>query len=98
MKKQKKKMEKKEHSSKFAERVLAVVRKIPRGSVLSYGEVAKRAGNAGAARAVGTLMKNNDDSSVPCHRVIKSDGTLGGYNRLGGKSKAERLKEEGYRP
>ena len=72
----------------FKERAEQVVRNIPKGSTMSYGEVAIRAGNPGAARAVGTLMKNNDDDSVPCHRVIKSNGELGGYNgRLGEKKK-----------
>lgn len=78
----------------FKERVLNVVRSIPRGSTLSYGEVAKRAGNPGAARAVGTLMKQNYDESVPCHRVIKSDGSLGAYNR-GEAEKRRILEEEG---
>lgn len=78
----------------FKDRVLKVVRDIPKGSTMSYGEVARYAGSPGAARAVGTIMKSNDDDSVPCHRVIKSDGSLGGYNgRLGEKKKL--LEKEG---
>lgn len=66
--------------------MLEVVAVISMGSVLSYGEVAKRAGNSRAARAVGAIMKQNDDSRIPCHRVICADGSLGGYNgRLGEK-------------
>jgi methylated-DNA-[protein]-cysteine S-methyltransferase len=79
----------------FTEKVLNVVRLIPKGSVLSYGEVARRAGNAGASRAVGSIMKKNYRDDVPCHRVIRSDGAIGEYNR-GRENKMKRLKEEGY--
>jgi O-6-methylguanine DNA methyltransferase len=78
----------------FGERVWQVVCAIPRGEVLSYREVAKRAGFPGAARAVGTLMKQNFDPARPCHRVIRSDGTLGEYNR-GAQRKKSLLKSEG---
>ena len=78
----------------FAERVRNVVRNIPRGQTRSYAQVAKAAGNARAHRAAGTIMKNNNDPSVPCHRVIRSDGTLGGYNR-GTACKRKILHEEG---
>lgn len=79
----------------FSARVLAVVRAIPRGSVLSYGQVAQAVGRPGAARAVGTIMKNNDDTSVPCHRVIRADGTIGEYNGLRGE-KERLLRKEGW--
>ena len=70
----------------FQNGVLRVVCGIPKGEVMSYAQVAYRAGRSGAARAVGTIMRKNCDSSIPCHRVIKSDGTLGGYNgNLGAK-------------
>jgi O-6-methylguanine DNA methyltransferase len=78
----------------FRESVLSVVRGIPKGNVSSYGEVAYRAGYPGAARAVGSLMKRNDDESVPCHRVIRSDGRPGEYNGLAGE-KIALLKKEG---
>lgn len=81
--------------SLFQERVLKVVQAIPKGKVLSYGEVAQRAGNPGAARAVGTIMKQNYRPNVPCHRVIKSDGSLGGYNRGGLRIKKQKLQSEG---
>jgi O-6-methylguanine DNA methyltransferase len=71
----------------FTEKVLHVVAKIPKGKVMTYGEVAAAAGSPGAARAVGTIMKHNDDPEIPCHRVIKSDGSVGGYNGLQGKKK-----------
>ncbi len=84
--------------SLFTERVYKVVKSIPKGETLSYGGVAKRAGNPGASRAVGTLMKNNFDKTVPCHRVIKSDGSLGNYNRSGGtEAKRRMLLKEGWR-
>jgi O-6-methylguanine DNA methyltransferase len=65
----------------FTEKVYDVVRKIPKGKTLTYGEVAKRAGNVGAARAVGNILNKNYDPKIPCHRVVRSDGTTGGYNR-----------------
>lgn len=83
-------------SSSFYQAVIAVVRNIPAGSVMSYGEVARAAGSPKAARAVGTIMKSNTDRSIPCHRVIKSDGSLGEYNGLRGR-KDQLLNQEGYR-
>ena len=78
----------------FAERVRKVVKDIPKGKTMSYREVAMRAGSPNAARAVGNIMRNNYDPSVPCHRVIKSDGGLGGYNRGGFTRKRELLELE----
>ena len=73
--------------SVFTVRVVEVVRGIPRGETMSYAQVAYRAGRSGAARAVGMIMRQNRDANTPCHRVIKSDGTLGGYNgNLGEKA------------
>ena len=77
----------------FAKKVLAVVKKIPRGKTMSYAVVAKRAGSPKAFRAVGSLLKKNFDPAIPCHRVIKSDGSLGGYNR-GVQEKIRKLNEE----
>ncbi|HEY4502381.1 MAG TPA: MGMT family protein [Candidatus Paceibacterota bacterium] len=78
----------------FKERVLQVVREIPQGSTLTYTDVAARAGSPRAARAVGNIMKANYDKTVPCHRVIKADGSVGDYNRGGRKQKIKLLKEE----
>ena len=78
----------------FSELVRDVVRKIPRGKVLTYKQVATMAGSPGASRAVGSIMKSNYDKTVPCHRVIKSDGTVGQYNRGGTKKKLEMLIKE----
>ena len=79
----------------FQEKVLEVVKGIKEGKVMTYGEVALRAGNAKALRAVGSIMAKNTDMNVPCHRVVKSDGSIGMYNGLRGKSKHEILKNEG---
>jgi len=61
---------------------------------MTYKQVAALAGSPNAFRAVGNIMSKNTDHGVPCHRVIKSDGTLGGYNGLAGE-KARILKNEG---
>jgi O-6-methylguanine DNA methyltransferase len=59
----------------FADKVRNIVRKIPEGKTLTYQEVAKRAGNPKAARAVGAIMRTNYDESIPCHRVVRKDGS-----------------------
>ena len=63
----------------FTARVLGVVRAIPPGRLMTYGDVAARAGRARAARAVGNIMRGCHDASVPCHRVVAAAGRLGGY-------------------
>lgn len=78
----------------FADKVRAIVRKIPKGKTMTYAEVARRAGNPKAARAVGAVMRSNYDPEIPCHRVIKSDGTLGSYNRGGPAAKQRILQRE----
>ncbi len=80
---------------RFEEKVLRVVSKISKGSVLTYKEVAKRAGSPKAFRAVGNIIKKNYDPNIPCHRVIRSDGKIGQYNR-GPTKKRQLLTEEGY--
>lgn len=78
----------------FKENVFEVVRKIPKGKTLTYKEVAKRAGSPNASRAVGSILKTNYDPKIPCHRVIRSDGLTGEYNR-GRQNKIKLLKKEG---
>jgi len=79
-------------SRSFSEKVYKVVKQIPEGEMLTYKHVAERAGNPKAAQAVGQLMKRNTRTDVPCHRVVRSDGTLGGYNHpKGTKEKKRRL-------
>lgn len=81
----------------FEGKVYEVVRRIPRGKVLTYKEVARLAGRPKAFRAVGSaLNKNPFAPAVPCHRVIRSDGrSIGGYAQ-GTKAKAKILRKEGY--
>lgn len=80
----------------FAQKVYAIVSRIPRGETRTYGVVAKAAGRPGAARAVGTIMsKNRDTKRVPCHRVVRADGQVGDYAFGGPAKKRALLKREG---
>jgi O-6-methylguanine DNA methyltransferase len=81
--------------SDFTTHVKSIVANIPKGSVITYKEVAIAAGNENAARAVANIMAANYDKDVPCHRVIRTDGGLGGYNRGGVRAKKKILLEEG---
>ena len=78
----------------FKAKVLAIVKAIPKGETMTYGEVARKASSPLAARAVGALMKQNKDKRIPCHRVVARSG-LGGYNGLQGHSKRSILEKEG---
>ncbi len=77
----------------FADEVYNVVRGIERGQTMSYKQVAEAAGRPGAWRAVGNVLNKNYNLGIPCHRVVRSDGKPGGYNR-GAEKKAEILKNE----
>lgn len=79
----------------FSDKVFAVVAKIPKGKVLSYKEVAQKAGQPYAYRAVGNILSTNRNKKIPCHRVIRSDGKIGGYNGNLGE-KRTLLRKEGY--
>jgi methylated-DNA-[protein]-cysteine S-methyltransferase len=69
-----------QHTSDFTRRVLETVAAIPWGETASYGEVAAMAGSPGAARAVGGVMASNPfPIIIPCHRVVRSDGSMGGF-------------------
>lgn len=85
----------KKPTTSFHQKVYEVVSKIPPGKVLTYKEVAMLSGSPNAARAVGSALKKNYNPSIPCHRVIKSSGKLGNYNR-GASLKRALLKEEGF--
>lgn len=71
--------------TQFTLRVYAEVRGIPPGKTLSYKQVAAAAGRPLAFRAVGNILAKNTDPTVPCHRVIRSDGRTGGYNGFRGE-------------
>jgi methylated-DNA-[protein]-cysteine S-methyltransferase len=80
--------------SPFAQRVLAACRQIPYGQTRSYAELAARAGSPGAARAVGSVMAQNRlPLLIPCHRVVGSQGKLGGFSAPGGLETKVRLLE-----
>ena len=85
--------------TKFQLKVWAYLGKIPRGSVKTYKQVAKAIGIPLGARAVANAVgKNPYAPKIPCHRVIRSDGSLGGYSGKGGvKTKRFLLKKEGIR-
>ena len=79
----------------FKQKVLEITSKIPEGETLTYKQVAIKAGNPKASRAVGAILKTNFNPAIPCHRVIRSDGKIGGYNR-GPQNKIKLLKQEGF--
>jgi methylated-DNA-[protein]-cysteine S-methyltransferase len=78
----------------FSQKVYDIVKDIPAGSVLTYKQVAAKAGKPDAARVVGNVLNKNFDPDIPCHRVVRSDGRIGGYN-LGSEVKKQRLEQEG---
>lgn len=83
----------KNKSLTFKERVLLVVANIKKGEVLTYKEVAILSKNSRAYRAVGNILNKNYNPQIPCHRVIRSNGKIGGYNR-GSKLKEVLLDRE----
>ncbi len=74
----------------FTRSVYEVVRSIPPGKTMTYQEVAIAAGSPKAFRAVGNILGKNYNPAIPCHRVVRSDGGTGGYNR-GSAKKAQLL-------
>ncbi len=80
--------------SDFTEAVHEATRQIPKGETRSYKEIAVAIGHPKAYRAVANVLKQNYDPSIPCHRVIRSDGTLGGYNRGGAEAKLRIILQE----
>lgn len=76
----------------FRQAVLATCRKIPYGKTASYADLARAVGSPGAARAVGGAMAHNPlPLVIPCHRVLRSDGSLGGFSSPNGTKEKERL-------
>ena len=80
--------------TQFEQKVYGAVRKIPCGKVATYASVARAAGKPRAARAVGNALNKNPYRDVPCHRVVKSDSSIGGFAR-GIKAKIDLLRKEG---
>ena len=85
------------YGTKFQVKVWKYLKKIPPGSLKTYSQVAKGIGKPLAVRAVASAIgKNPYSPQIPCHRVIRSDGTIGGYSGKGGiKTKKFLLKKEG---
>ena len=81
----------------FKDRVYAVVKKIPKGRISTYKIVARKL-KTKAYRAIGNVLAKNRDKEVPCHRVIKSNGELGGFRgKLNNKEKIRLLRKEGIK-
>lgn len=81
-------------SSSFQSKIYKIVRNIPKGKVMTYKQVAVLARKPRAYRAVGNVLNKNYNPEIPCHRVIRSDGKVGGYNK-GKDKKIILLKSEG---
>lgn len=90
---------------KFSELVLNKLKQVRKGKITTYGLLAKACGRPGAARAVGNVLNKNkfaysenisENKKVPCHRVIKSNGEIGGFAK-GVDKKIVLLKSEGIR-
>jgi methylated-DNA-[protein]-cysteine S-methyltransferase len=84
--------------TQFQLKVWSYLKKIPKGKLKTYAQVAKAIGKPKAVRAVANAIgKNPFPPKIPCHRVIRSDGKLGGYSAKGGiKTKKKLLKNEGF--
>lgn len=68
-------------TSEIADKVYALLRQVPAGRVTTYGALAKASGKPKASRLIGAIMRGNPNAPrVPCHRVVKSDGSIGGYS------------------
>ena len=84
--------------TKFQLKVWRFLQKIPRGKIKTYSEIAKAIGKPNSFRAVANAVaKNPFPPTIPCHRVVRANGTLGGYSGKGGsKTKKKLLKKEGF--
>jgi O-6-methylguanine DNA methyltransferase len=80
----------------FQEKIFRIVKRIPKGKVLTYKKVAELAGYPRSWRGVGNVLKKNKNKKIPCHRVIRSDGKAGGFNK-GEKRKIVLLEKEGIK-
>ncbi len=80
----------------FQKKVFEATQKIPRGKVATYKEIAKKLGDINLARSVGNALNKNRNKSVPCHRVVRSDKSVGGF-AWGTKEKIKKLQSEGIK-
>lgn len=79
----------------FKDKVYEFTKKIPKGKVATYRSLAIAIGSPRASIGVAMVLSKNFDPKIPCHRVVRSDGSLGGYNRGGIAAKAKLLQSEG---
>ena len=85
------------HTGIVDQDVYVLLSKIPSGKVSTYGDIARALGHPKAARAIGRIIANNPNPiSIPCHRVVKSNGEIGGF-AYGEQMKREILEEEGIK-
>jgi methylated-DNA-[protein]-cysteine S-methyltransferase len=85
------------HAGIIDQDVYILLSKIPSGKVSTYGDIAKALGHPKAARAIGRIIANNPNPiSIPCHRVVKSNGEIGGF-AYGKRRKREILEKEGIK-
>ena len=75
-------------------KIFSYLKKLPKGKTVTYKYLAEKFHTS--PRAVGAILRSNTDKNVPCYKVIRSDGQLGGYNMLLGKSKKRLLEREGF--
>ncbi len=80
----------------FQEKVFEACSMIRKGRVSTYADIARAIGKPGASRAVGNALNRNRSPKVPCHRVVRSDGSVGGFAH-GTRKKEEMLRAEGVR-
>ena len=81
--------------TEFEKKVYSICKRVPKGKVTTYGAIAKRLKSKGY-QAVGNALNKNPFKSVPCHRVVKSNGEVGGFAR-GSRKKIEMLRKEGVK-
>jgi len=85
-------------NSDFTYQVYELVKKIPKGQVITYGQIARQLGKPHAARAVGNILHHNYDANVPCHRVVNQEGKVATRFAFGGaEEQKKRLLLEGVR-
>ena len=85
------------HTGIVDQDVYVLLSKIPSGKVSTYGDIAKALGHPKAARTIGRIIANNPNPiSIPCHRVVKSSGEIGGF-AYGEQMKREILEKEGIK-
>jgi methylated-DNA-[protein]-cysteine S-methyltransferase len=84
-------------SQSIKDKVYDMLLEIPAGKVTTYGDIAKAIGKPNSSRLIGQILHNNPTPVVvPCHRVVRSDGKIGGY-AYGGRKKRKLLEEEGLK-